>query len=93
METSTLKREVAEQPEVELRVTGLRLDIPYKEVELDEESGIPFLKVGTNNTIRLFGTGFSEDMLVIFTSEPGKYNGTCQTPATKYFPVSRDFLG
>lgn len=76
-----------ERRDLDLRVTGLRLDVAYKEVEIDD-NGAPFVRVGTNNTLRLFGTGFSEDMLVTFTSEPGVYGGACQLPIAKYFPVS-----
>lgn len=69
----------------------MRLDIAYKEVEIDD-NGSPYVRVGTNNTIRLFGTGFSEEMLVTFTSEPGQYGGTCQLPIAKYFPVSKESI-
>lgn len=78
-----------EKRDLDLRVTGLRLDIAYKEVEIDDY-GAPYVRVGTNNTLRLFGTGFSEDMLVTFTSEQGVYGGGCQLPIAKYFPVSKN---
>lgn len=66
---------------------GLRVEKADKSPEFDE-NGIPILMAGLNYTLRLFGMGFTDNTLVIFTKEHGAYGGSCQIPATGVFPVS-----
>lgn len=66
---------------------GLKVDVSPKDPNVDE-FGTPSILSGLNYTIRLFGFGFTENLLVIFTKQKGDYGGSCQMPATDIFPVS-----
>lgn len=70
-----------------IKVIGLKVDVSPKDPSVDEH-GTPSILSGLNYTIRLFGFGFSENMLVVFTKQKGEYGGSCQIPATDVFSVS-----
>lgn len=72
-----------------MRAIGLRIDEAQKGAEIEE--GIPQILTGLDYTIRIFGVGFTENTLVIFTRIQGHYGGSCQIPATGVFPVSFSF--
>lgn len=70
-----------------IRTVGLRVDLSSKDPSLDE-NGVPILIAGLNYTIRLFGKGFTENTLVVFTKKRAVHGSSCQYPATGVFPVS-----
>ncbi|RZB41011.1 metal transporter CNNM4, partial [Asbolus verrucosus] len=72
-----------------LRVLGFRLEAHYKDAEYDED-GIPEVLAGAEHTIRIFGFGFVEDMVVTFTSEKGYHEDLCDFPAVKGFPILKE---
>ncbi|XP_018331048.1 metal transporter CNNM4 [Agrilus planipennis] len=71
------------------RIFGLRFENGEKEPFFNED-GVPELLAGRKFTLRLFGYGLIEELLVVFTQEAGQYGGTCLFPITKPFPIIRE---
>lgn len=71
-----------------LRINGLRVEHSYKEVTLNPE-GIPELLASTETTLRLFGTGLSENTIITFTANKSFYGGPCLFPASSPFLLER----
>lgn len=70
-----------------LQVLGLRLEIHEKEVEYDDD-GVPEVLADTEHTIRIFGNGFTETMLITFTERQITSDRSCQFPkSSREFPV------
>lgn len=70
---------------------GIRLEAAYKEPDFDD-NGVPVLLANQEHTIRLFGEGFTRDMLITFTRDTGSYNDPCTLPAVRGFAVSKRWL-
>ncbi|XP_045469016.1 unextended protein [Harmonia axyridis] len=72
-----------------INVLGLRVEIPHKNIEMEEESRIPKLLANVAETIRLFGTNFDEEMVISFTPEEGERGSVCQLQVVKGVPVDK----
>jgi hypothetical protein len=70
----------------EVAVLGYRIEHSEKEPKIDEKN-VPGVLSGNDILIRLFGTGFTEQTWIIFTTEINLYKGPCQMPVSKKFKV------
>lgn len=67
-----------------LRIQGIRIedsDVSYGTTD----DGVPDMLMGTDITLRLFGTGIKENTKITFTHEMNLYGGACQFPSTDTF--------
>ncbi|XP_066246093.1 unextended protein [Euwallacea similis] len=74
-----------------IRVISLRIEESYKEIKLDD-NGIPGVLSENVHTIRLFGEGFTENMIVTFTMENGEFGEMCFLPVSKGFTIENGSL-
>ena len=71
-----------------VRVSGLKVDSTSKAIEVDEH-GAQSVFAGSETTIRLFGTGFTDNMVLAFTTEKADAGEVCRVfPVKGHFPVS-----
>lgn len=65
----------------------MRVDSSEKDVEYDDQ-GVPSIYRAAKTQLRLFGTGFTENMQVAFTDKKGNYRDFCEFPKTDPYTVS-----
>lgn len=63
-----------------LVITGFRLE--YSSHEVEYEDGIPSVMSESAFTLRIFGTGITENTVIAFTNEVKEAGTYCQFPAT-----------
>ncbi|KAL3276481.1 hypothetical protein HHI36_011862 [Cryptolaemus montrouzieri] len=78
-----------ENDENALQVVGIRVEIPYKDMEMDEETHIPKLQANVEQFIRIFGMNFQEEMSITFTPEGAKRGAPCELYVSKGMPVEK----
>lgn len=80
-----------ENPETEeqgtLRIEGYRIENSELAPERDEND-VPSVRINTQVQLRLFGTGITRNVAIIFTHETYRFGGPCQVPVTEKFHVS-----
>nr|XP_019563660.2 LOW QUALITY PROTEIN: metal transporter CNNM4-like [Aedes albopictus] len=74
-----------------LMLHGIRVEHAEKEPIIDEDA-VPSVLAHSSVTLRLYGTGLTENTVVIFTQEHNVYGGSCLVPVTNKFRVSRDSI-
>ncbi|XP_018571878.1 metal transporter CNNM4 [Anoplophora glabripennis] len=85
----SLQRRQVPSDQNTLRVMGIRLEAAYKEPDFDD-NGVPILLASQEHTIRLFGEGFTRDMMITFTTDTGNYSMHCALPAVRGFPIEKE---
>lgn len=70
-----------------LVILGLRVEHADKEPSLDD--GVPSVLSHSSVTLRLFGTGLTENTVVVFTHETNVYGGSCLVPVTNKFKINK----
>lgn len=73
----------------QLQIKGYRVESSDREPNHGEDN-IPELLQGTMATLRLFGSGFSEQTTITFTEERNEFGGPCQMTKTDPFHVIKD---
>ncbi|XP_061496801.1 unextended protein isoform X2 [Anopheles gambiae] len=80
-----------ENPETEeqgtLRIEGYRIENSELAPERDEND-VPSVRINTQVQLRLFGTGITRNVAIIFTHETYRFGGPCQVPVTEKFHVT-----
>lgn len=69
-----------------VRVEGIRIERADKDPSYTEE-GIPELLADTKTTIRLFGTGLSNQTVIAFTNIPGDRGDFCDKVGAAEYQV------
>lgn len=70
-----------------IKLTGFRVERVYKNSEIDDD-GIPTLLANTNATLRIFGSGITNNTVITFTKQKGTFGNICVMPITEAFPVT-----
>uniref|UniRef100_A0A182VEB1 Uncharacterized protein n=1 Tax=Anopheles merus TaxID=30066 RepID=A0A182VEB1_ANOME len=80
-----------ENPETEdqgtLRIEGYRIENSELAPERDDND-VPSVRINTQVQLRLFGTGITRNVAIIFTHETYRFGGPCQVPVTEKFHVT-----
>lgn len=74
-----------------IRVDGFRVEHSDKSVSYSDD-GIPEFIGLSRATLRLFGSGFTDDMMIAFTEESSEQGGPCLGVTGGKFPVRKDGL-
>lgn len=69
----------------------MRVEWSEKEVSYSDEF-IPDFISRTKVTLRLFGSGFTEQMMITFTEQTNDFGGACLLPASGQFRVRKETL-
>lgn len=69
----------------------MRVEWSEKDVSYSDEY-IPDFISRTKVTLRLFGSGFTEHMVITFTEQTNDYGGACLLPASGQFRVREETL-
>lgn len=77
---------LTEQIYKDVFIEGLRIETSNKDPSYRED-GIPEILAGSGAVIRLFGSGFTEDMLITFTDEPAERGTICDKIKSNEFLV------
>lgn len=80
-----------DHPRPTIRIDGLRVETSDKSVEYTDEN-IPEFFSSTKATLRLFGSGFTENMMIAFTEEAIERGGVCEGSSGGKYPVRKDGL-
>lgn len=80
-----------DQQKGNIRIDGLRVENSDKSVSYSDD-GLPEFIAASRVTLRLFGSGFTEDMMIAFTEESNSRGGACLGLAGGKFPVQKDGL-
>uniref|UniRef100_A0A1B0D3X4 Uncharacterized protein n=1 Tax=Phlebotomus papatasi TaxID=29031 RepID=A0A1B0D3X4_PHLPP len=71
-----------------IRIDGFRVEQSEKEPRVSD-NGIPELMSDTQVLLRIFGTGFTDNMEIVLTSKPNPFGGPCLVTSTEAFPIIR----
>lgn len=74
-----------------IRIDGMRVEWSEKDVDYSDEF-VPDFIGRTKVTLRLFGSGFTDRMMITFTEQTNDYGGACLLPASGQFRVRKETL-
>lgn len=60
-----------------IKIEGLRIERSEREVTL-QDNGVPEVLCETEMTVRIFGSGLTEDTTILFTLKPAHFGDNCQ---------------
>lgn len=72
-----------------MQIKGFRVESSDRPPNHGEDN-IPELQQGTMATLRLFGSGITEQTTITFTEERNEFGGPCQMTKTDPFHVIKD---
>lgn len=80
-----------DHPKPLIRIDGVRVESSDKGVDYTDDN-IPEFYALTKATLRLFGTGFSESMMITFTEESNTRGGACEGSSSGKYSLRKDGL-
>lgn len=80
-----------EQPSLSFRIDGFRVESSNNNVDYDDDGKPEFIAL-SKARLRIFGDGFTEDLVIAFTEESGLRDGACLGASGGKFPVRKEGL-
>lgn len=80
-----------DHPRSLIRIDGVRVEKSDKSIDYNDDN-IPEFISSTRATLRLFGSGFTENLMIAFTEESNTRGGACEGASGGKFPVRKDDL-